>query len=183
MTCYINFALDLKPQNSQVFYNSENLVGKISISVPEIVGIVEQFIPALEPVAIVEKPALSKSKKLKSKTNEDTVSESLNEKNIIQNNDLMETPIILQQVVEKAYICQVEQIDKKFLEKLYSGIATYIKESLSKISTKDILSIELNVVFSGLDEIMKLRAYLQRFIENPDKKEQYQKGYIFIMMA
>lgn len=56
MTYYINFALNLKKDNSNIIYNSELFADKpISITSPTVVKIIEEFIKGFENVGIVEK--------------------------------------------------------------------------------------------------------------------------------
>ncbi|MEH2418744.1 hypothetical protein [Nostoc sp.] len=179
MSYHLLFALNLEQQGSQIFYNPEAFVGNpVVISVPEVKELIDCFIPKLELVAVVEKEAAKKNSKVKKPNSDET---KISESNLDSEQDKSQTNTLLREVAAEAYVRKVKDLDKTSLEELCTGIATYLTNNVSKISAETLLLMKIDPVFSGLREIIDLRNYLLNFVKNPNNKNIYQKGYIYIM--
>jgi hypothetical protein len=181
MSYYLLFALKLEQHNSQVFYDPEVFVDyPINISVPEVKELVSHFIPVLETVAVVERKLPQKDKE-NAESNEEQKTGAIHLA-LDQNENRIKVP--LSPVTAEAHVCGVKDLDtseRSAFNTLCSEITAYLAESVSKISAKNLLEVELSPIFSGLREAIDLRNYLLNYIENPSKSKIYQKGFIYIM--
>lgn len=155
----LNFALKLQKNNSFIVYNREAFAEMpISISVPDVVKIFDNFIETFEKVGITEQSA----------------------NNTIPSEEKTKDTNALTGLSATAYICQVQKLNETVLNKFCTELTEYLQKCCSEIA-KNFLSEEVNVSIAGLGEVIELRNYLARYTQS--KKKAYQNGYLYIMVV
>ena len=173
----LNFALKLEEKDdSLIVYDPKEFAEKpISISVPEVVTILEHFIKkSFKEVGILEKASnISSQGKEKNGTDKVNAQEQLSkQKSITKFPDL-------KGLSGRAYIRKSKELNETTLNEFCTELTNYLQKCCLKISQNNFLSEEIGSDISGLREVLELRNYLANYTRS--NKEAYQNGYLYIM--
>jgi hypothetical protein len=175
MSYTLNFSLKLKRDGLHIIYDSESFAeNPISVSVPDVVKILEIFIENFEEVGIVDKISTKTTKSNKKMDND----KNSNLENASQKLTVVNTQS-LKSLSGKVYICKSKELDQTVLDQFSTELTKYIQDNCLKLSPKNFLTKESNLFFSGLSEVLELHNYLTRYTKS--RKKIYQNGYIYIM--
>ncbi|MCG9892459.1 MAG: hypothetical protein MH252_15485 [Thermosynechococcaceae cyanobacterium MS004] len=170
----LNFSLKLQRDDSYIIYDPETFVeSPISVSVPDIVKIFEEFIKDFEEVGITEKASNNTNKSKKdNKSDSNLASNDSQELSVVRTRYLVN-------LSGKAYICKSKELDQSILDKFSLELIKYIHDGCSRISPDNFLAKESSLFFSGLREVLELHRYLAKYTKS--RKKMYQNGYLYIM--
>lgn len=208
MSYLLYCASNISKEHGHIVYNPKEFTDNpITVNVPELVNILEEFInqPPFENAALVEKSSQVENLKPKgsrekpsspeesvpdstdvkgssvdAKNEEKTVPENASGNQQQSREKLDPTSPSLQSLSGgTVFYCQVKELDKKRLQEFACKLIAYLKKSVSAMSeAENFLSREIVNEPSGIKQVIDIRNYLVRYAQSENKS--YQKGYLYI---
>jgi len=172
MNYTLNFSLKLEKHDSCIIYSPEEFADQpISISVPDVVELLEIFLNSFEEAGIVENISDKNLQGEEEKGTDDIDYEGAlsKQKSVSSTN--------LKGLSGKAFVRKSKDLDEIALDKFCSALTEYMRTGCSELSPENFLSEENNLYFSGLMEVLELRNYLARYTKNRKRAN----GYLYIM--